>query len=185
MFVWLGEAIRPSIETLDVAAARYCRKAPEEEISATRSHDEQFAWLLSSLARRHLHYRFKCDPECFELTTAVLQKSSSGDGAFDPWFEQAQLDRPESASEYRVLLHVYEEHQEGHELWWNIFDHAYAKLDIKLGTHKHADLKRDTRPRLRDIAGAYARGPPDEQKIIGMFNHPSEGSRGWPTRVRR
>lgn len=170
----------PERERIESAVATYFRQFPNEQRNFSDS-EEETAWLLSSLARRHIgsYYHVKSNIQDIKLGTWVIDQSVEGKGIFNEWFQLPSA----TNQHYRLFLHAYPREQLGRKLLFNTFDYPHKQLGTRRWRHREAArLRSNTLPHLAELAKAYVNDGHEAISTILKDQHPYHYSDGWPER---
>ncbi len=175
--VFLTEGYLPDRSTIDEVCRNHIKNR-RDDLNAFESFDEEVAWMLSALTRRHVGYshKMKDHTEDLSLPTWVINQSTRGENGFlDHWFNER-----EDVQNYRLYLHAcprQQFRQFERKLLFNIFAYAHTKLKIKRGTFKG---KRDpvANTVISEVATRYAENPSAAEKYLSSLGHPLYLSEG-------
>ena len=147
----------------------------------SESEEQATAWLLSSLARRHIgySYRVKCRAAELEVHSWVIGRDDAKDGGLSQWF---QLPEAES-DQFRLYLHSYPRQQVGCEFLFNVFEYPHKQIGTRRGRYRGlSPLRKTTTPILDALADAVARQPASAGSLVEGLAHSSGYSRAEPRR---
>ena len=170
----------PDRGRIDVALTRYLkRNEGKQDVPADA--EERAAWLLGSLARRHVAYYYKRKQRVAELTldTWVIERGKTGGEGFDGWFTLPAM----SHADARLYLHAYPRSQAGCTLMTNVFAYPHKQLGTRRGRFAgEATARALSKDFLQELAATYATSGKDAVMDLLHASHRASYSPGMPAR---
>ena len=143
--------------------------------------EEQAAWLLGSLARRHVGYYFKRKQQLRELIldTWVITKGETNGERLYEWFTLPAAKR----EDFRLYLHAYPRHQVGCTLATNVFAYPHKQLGTRRGRHAgEAAIHASSQGYMQCLVGTYALAGREATTSLLQETHHAHYSPGAPPR---
>ena len=169
---------------IDESLTRYFgRNVGEQDVPEDA--EERTAWLLGSLARRHVGYYYKRKQQMRDLVldTWVIGQSKTNRGGFEEWFTLPAA----CHKDFRLYLHAYPRSQVGCTLATNIFAYPHKQLGTRRGRHAgEVALRRreSSQKYLQRLAETYALAGEEAMTSLLRETHRVRYSPGTPARLR-
>lgn len=139
---------------IDEVLTRYLgRNEKEQDVPVDA--EERVAWLLGSLARRHVGYYYKRKQRMRDLVldTWVIRRGETNRGCLEEWFTLPAARH----EDFRLYLHAYPRDQVGCTLATNVFAYPHKQLGTRRGHHLgEAAIRRSSQAYLQRLADIYA-----------------------------
>lgn len=165
---------------IDVAMTRYLGRN-EADRDVPGDGEERAAWLLGSLARRHVAYYYKRKQRTRELVldTWVIGQAKTNQGVFEEWFTLPAAQH----EDFRLYLHAYPRDQVGCTLTTNVFAYPHKQLGTRRGRHAgEAAIRRTSQGYLQRLAETYALAGEGTTTSLVRETHQVHYSSGAPAR---
>ena len=170
----------PDRGKIDEALTRYLN-ANECKRDVPKDAEERAAWLLGSLARRHVAYYYKRKQRVRELIleTWVIQEGGTNGGGFEAWFALPAA----SSQDSRLYLHAYPRAQVGRTLATNVFAYPHKQLGTRRGRYAgEAEARASSKGFIESLAETYASTGKEAATALLRKSHEACYSPGAPAR---
>lgn len=165
---------------IDVAMTRYLgRNEADQDVPGNT--EERAAWLLGSLARRHVAYYYKRKQRMRELVldTWVIGQNKTNQGGFEKWFTLSAA----CHEGFRLYLHAYPRNQVDCTLATNVFAYPHKQLGTRRGRYAgEAKIRASSQSYLQQVAETYVVAGVEAVTSFLSETHPVGVSSGMPAR---